>query len=313
MLYRFHDDLWLAGEPAKCASAWQTMEAFAEVMGLQFNQSKTGSVYLTDGKRAKDPSVEKILPPGPVVMNFLVLDPTSGKWTINQEHVDQHVRQLQKQLDGAGSVLQWIKTWNSCIGRFFSYTFGEPAHCFGREYLNKTLETHRDMQQDMFNSNETGKTVASHLKLKISRNFNCALNDMPDSWLFLPETFGGLELKNPFTSLLLFREHLCEDPEERMRQYHKDELENYNFAKKMFDLKSEKDRRKEYKSIFEDEDTATLSWKDAQTFLSFEEYKRFRESTSPVLHNVYTYFLKRPKKKSVKTTQRLQRVVRDAG
>jgi hypothetical protein len=58
-------------------------------------------------------------------MNFLILDPSSGLWTINEEHVQQHVKQLQKQLAGSKSVLEWVNTWNSCVGRFFSYTFGE--------------------------------------------------------------------------------------------------------------------------------------------------------------------------------------------
>ena len=124
LLYRFHDDLWLAGKPASCAKAWQSMERFAKVMGLEFNTHKTGSVYLVDGK-AKDPEIERALPEGVVSMNFLVLDPDSGHWVINQDHVQEHVDQLQKQLAGCKSVLEWIKTWNSCIGRFFSYTFGE--------------------------------------------------------------------------------------------------------------------------------------------------------------------------------------------
>lgn len=127
LLYRFHDDLWLAGKPAQCAKAWQSMRTFARIMGLEFNKNKTGSVYLVDGK-AKNPEIAKVLPEGPVSMNFLVLDPTSGQWVINQDHVQEHIDQLQKQLLGSKSVLQWIKTWNSCIGRFFSYTFGESVN-----------------------------------------------------------------------------------------------------------------------------------------------------------------------------------------
>lgn len=125
LLYRFHDDLWLVGEPQNCAKAWRTMKEFAEIMGLEFNEHKTGSVYLVEKGIKKDASIVKALPEGQVVMNFLILDPDSGRWIINKEHVQQHVEQLQKQLAGTKSVLEWIKTWNSCIGRFFSYTFGE--------------------------------------------------------------------------------------------------------------------------------------------------------------------------------------------
>lgn len=125
LLYRFHDDLWLCGKPDRCATAWQTMQHFAKIMGLEFNENKTGSAYLVEEGHTRKSEVIKALPEGPVVINFLVLDPETGDWTINQKHVQEHVKQLQKQLNGAQSVLQWVKTWNSCIGRFFSYTFGE--------------------------------------------------------------------------------------------------------------------------------------------------------------------------------------------
>lgn len=129
LLYRFHDDLWLAGSPSKCAAAWKTMTEFASVMGLEFNKAKTGSVYLTEGERSKDPKVVEALPEGPVVMNFLVLDPGSGSWMINQEHVQQHVKQLQKQLDGSKSVLQWIRTWNSWYVSCKTNLFYSPLQC----------------------------------------------------------------------------------------------------------------------------------------------------------------------------------------
>jgi hypothetical protein len=55
-LIRFHDDLWLCGEPAQTAKAWAAIEQFVKVLGLEINTSKTGSVYITDGE--KDPSLE---------------------------------------------------------------------------------------------------------------------------------------------------------------------------------------------------------------------------------------------------------------
>lgn len=47
MLYRFHDDFWLCGEPTVCAKAWTTIKQFATIMGLEFN--KTGSAYISTG------------------------------------------------------------------------------------------------------------------------------------------------------------------------------------------------------------------------------------------------------------------------
>lgn len=127
ILYRFHDDLWMCGEPDKCAKAWTEMQEFAKIMGLEFNKNKTGCAYLVDEKagKKKKPEIEKALPEGQVVFNFLALDPNSGQWTINKDHVDKHAMQLRKQLAQSKSILSWVKTWNSCVGRFFGSTFGE--------------------------------------------------------------------------------------------------------------------------------------------------------------------------------------------
>ena len=309
-LYRFHDDLWLAGAPKGCAAAWKTMEEFAKVMGLEFNKNKTGSVYLTDSKHPKSTDVIKALPEGPVVMNFLILDPESGKWIINKSHVQEHVQQLQKQLNGSKSVLAWIKTWNSCIGRFFSYTFGEPANCFGREHLDATLKAHTEMQRHLFNSAETGKTVVEHIKRKISADFSIPSEAIPDSFIYMPESLGGLGLKNPFISLLILRDNTCADPEKLMRDFHEAERREYNDLKKSFDALSEKQRRKKYKDAFQrDEDegsTPPISWKEAQDFMSFDEFTQYREQTSSHLWRAYAELMARPDAPTVPGTQRVK-------
>jgi hypothetical protein len=67
LLYRLHDDLWLVGDPKKCAAAWQTMEQFSSIMGLEFNNSKTGSVFLSqDDFTFEDSAIAGKLPAGPV-------------------------------------------------------------------------------------------------------------------------------------------------------------------------------------------------------------------------------------------------------
>ncbi|MGX5763576.1 hypothetical protein ACWKW1_27880, partial [Brevibacillus parabrevis] len=87
--------------------------------------SKTGSVYLSD---SVDPAVVNKLPKGPVTFGFLKLD-DSGEWVIDQKQVGAHVKQLKAQLDKCDSVMAWIRTWNSCIGRFFRNTFGAYHAC----------------------------------------------------------------------------------------------------------------------------------------------------------------------------------------
>ena len=164
LLYRLHDDIWLVGEPQRAAQAWTCMESFAKVFGLDFNRAKTGSVYLP-GTSKRDATIARTLPTGPVKIGFLSLDPESGKWVIDQKLVVAHVDQLKKQLTDCKSVMSWVQTWNSCIGRFFSHTFGEPAYCFGRDHVDEVLNTYRSMLQRLFPGSD-GKegSVIEHSK-----------------------------------------------------------------------------------------------------------------------------------------------------
>ena len=182
LLYRLHDDIWLVGEPDRSAQAWSCMQSFAKVFGLDFNKAKTGSVYIP-GTSKKNASIAATLPTGPVKIGFLALDPESGKWVIDQKLVVAHVDQLKKQLTESKSLLSWVQTWNSCIGRFFSHTFGEPAYCFGRDHINQVLDTYQMMLKRLFpGSNGSEGSVVEHGKIpQPSQPLSTKTNNPPQS------------------------------------------------------------------------------------------------------------------------------------
>lgn len=307
LLYRFHDDLWLVGEPAKCANAWQTMEKFAKVMGLDFNESKTGSVLLT--KEAdfsyEDSEVAAKLPIGPVNIGFLTLHPTTGSWVINQKDVDAHVKQLSKQLAHSSSILSWVQTWNSCIGRFFSHTFGEPANCFGREHVDAILNTYKRMQEAIF----PDSNVSTYLKDMITERFG--ITDVPDAFIFLPESLGGLGVRNPFISPLLVRENVT-DPKAAMIRYLSDERETYENLKRAFELHSIQARKTRLRTIYRDED-GNINDPNAPTslaeFMTFEDFTAARESTSPELTLTYNDLMRKPSQKRTATSTQVDRTI----
>jgi hypothetical protein len=319
LLYRFHDDLWLCGEPAKCAKAWKAMERFAEVMGLEFNNHKTGSVYLVDAPKKKNPEIVKTLPEGPVTVYFLVIDPATGNWVVNKDHVKQHAEQLQKQLGEAKSVLEWVKTWNSCIGRFFSFTFGEPANCFGRPHLDAILEVHRQIQRALFDGGDgKGKSVAEHLSHMISERFK--VEDVPDAFLYMPEDLGGLGLRNPFVPLLLLSENVISSPQEELRKFHEEERESYVTAKREFEQLSEYEKRQRYRSCFprdEEEDDLPaskkfkkLTWEEAQEFWTFEDYTKYREIASTALCSAWNSLVSKAHDKEMPLPAKVREALR---
>ncbi|KAE9364307.1 hypothetical protein N431DRAFT_431187 [Stipitochalara longipes BDJ] len=308
LLYRFHDDLYLVGQPEKCAVAWQSMERYSALMGLELNKSKTGSVLLSgDDFTYEDSEIAAKLPTGAVSIGFLSLDAESGDWVINQKDVFAHVKQLSKQLAAAPSILSWVHTWNSCIGRFFSHTFGVPANCFGKAHVDAILDTYKHMQEFLF----PGSNVCAYLKSLIEERFG--VSDVPDAFIFLPEALGGLGVRNPFIDPFLVRDKVCKSSAGRMKKFLKDEDEAYNSAKTEFEELTEQDKKRRLRAIYKDSyGESSISpdlEKSLETFMSKEEFVAHRESTSAELAKVYEELMDVPKKKRIVTSSRVGKTI----
>ncbi|KAL3428618.1 hypothetical protein BDV09DRAFT_75225 [Aspergillus tetrazonus] len=291
LLYRLHDDLWLCGEPSKCAQAWEAIRQFANVTGLEFNKNKTGSVYLSD---SVDPAVQSRLPGGPVTFGFLKLD-SSGAWVIDQGQVDAHVKQLKAQLDKCESVMAWIRTWNSCIGRFFKNTFGQPATCFGQSHVDMILSTYRAMQKTLFG--ESTATVTQHLRQMIQARFG--VSDIPDAFFYYPEELGGLGLRNPSISPFLVRDSLQTSPQQHIDNFFSEERKLYDRLKKAFDETPQKARMTHFAQANDGMERRFVSRAERDTFMSFEELTRFRWSQSTLFRTLYQRLQDVPKPENI--------------
>ncbi|KAJ5206520.1 reverse transcriptase [Penicillium cf. griseofulvum] len=307
LLYRLHDDIWLSGEPQKCAQSWEVMQRFATITGLTFNSSKTGSVYLSN---SIDPVVASRLPNNPVKIGFLMLDPSSGDWVIDDSQVETHINQLKAQLDQCNSLLSWIRTWNSCIGRFFKNTFGEPAYCFGRPHIDAILTSYEKMYKSIFgtktNNAHGGGTLTEYLRNEISSRFG--VSDIPDAFFFLPEKLGGLGVKNPFVSIFPLRQQLQNSPQELVQLFLKSELAEYDMAKRKFEKLTRKERVNllEYHKRGYLSEEEIVSSDEMHTFMTFAEWTQFRNETSSSLTTLYQRLMDVPGHKSPSTTQKVQ-------
>ncbi len=307
-LYRFHDDLWLVGSPALCASAWQTIEEFTSIMGLQLNKSKTGSVHLKNGDfRSEDSEITAKLPVGPVAIGFLGLDPKTGTWVINQNEVDRHTKQLSQQLAKCTSILSWVQTWNSCIGRFFSHTFGEPGRCFGQAHVDAILKTCKRIQDSIF----PDSNVCKHLKGLIEERFQ--VKDIPDAFFFLPETLGGLGIRNPFIGPLLVREGFhWKTPTQGIEDFLESERIFYEQYRKEFEQMSQQAKKKRFRMVYTDEYgdiPSSASLRDLQSFMTFEEFMKYRETLDERLARVYSSMMEVPYVRHVRSSRRVDDVV----
>ncbi|KAF2730340.1 hypothetical protein EJ04DRAFT_473962 [Polyplosphaeria fusca] len=296
-LVRFHDDLWLSGEPAQCAKAWQTILEFVKVFGLDINWTKTGSVYLAEN--GKDGDIASTLPPGPVCMGMLQLTP-EGIWSIDQAQVSAHTRQLRKQLGKCKGVVMWIQTWNACIGKFFQNVFGSPANCFGQGHVDAILQTFAQIQGELFDDHSG--SVTDYLREQIKNRFG--VEDVPDSFFFLPEEFGGLGLKNPFIPFFLLKEDLMKDPHDRIEEFRAEERKAYKEHAEAFAALTHAQRKHRFKYAF-DEDKTHASIID-EPFFSFEEYTMHREAYSRLLKSAYLDLMAKPTVQDVQLTHEMK-------
>ncbi|KAK3378239.1 hypothetical protein B0H63DRAFT_502624 [Podospora didyma] len=221
-LYRLHDDMWLWGSDETCSKAWSVMTEFADTVGLDFNEKKTGCTRIS-GTGAAAPAVVTTklasgsLPTGDVTWGFLRLDSATGRFLIDQEEVDKHIDELRLQLAACRSIFDWIQAWNIYGSRFFASHFGRPANCYSRAHVDSMLATFQRIQARLFPDHPGG--VGEYLKGMMASRFKLQPADIPDGYLYLPTSLGGLGLLNPFVPLLIVKDSAIENPAKIMDDF----------------------------------------------------------------------------------------------
>ncbi|RDW80408.1 hypothetical protein BP5796_05106 [Coleophoma crateriformis] len=263
-LHRMEDDFWVwSPSHQTVVKAWSAVTTFSEVMGVTLNEAKTGTVRIVQDKTSPA-EIDPALPTGDIRWGFLILDPTTGQFVIDQTMVDRHIDELQKQLADKKSVFAWIQAWNTYAGTFFSSNFGKPANCFGRAHVDMILATLERIQRRIFTD---GSSVVQYLKNTIQERFG--ISDIPDGYLYFTTDLGGLELQNPFIELLQIRDSVLQAPKSVITStFLSNEQEAYRSAKSAFD----QNLVSRYSNDYPD-----FKPQDHDTFFSFEEFVKFRE------------------------------------
>ncbi|KAK4552982.1 hypothetical protein LTR86_009906 [Recurvomyces mirabilis] len=308
ILWRLHDDFWFwSSQEDVCIKAWSGVNDFVRTMGLKINDLRTGGVKVQRDANSKSgvkaATVSRKLPQGQIRWGMLCLQPSSGRFEIDQNMVDKHIAELEKQLEDKGnSVFAWIQVWNSYATRFFTSNFGKPANCFGRQHVDNMLATHRRIQEQVF-AGKSGGSFVEHLKQLISSRHG--VEDIPDGYFYFPTSLGGLDINSPFISLLQVRDAVVSDFDKLFKDSEASYKNEYRLRKQAFENgKTRKNRRRVLDPDFVPE--------DPDTFLSYEEYVRFREElrysdngsmNENQLVDLYTKLLEKPQQQSIDTLQ----------
>lgn len=287
LLWRTNDDFWFwSSSLAKCEKAWSVTQHFVKKMGLKANQSRSGSVRM-----AREPPSKKImslntgdgLPHGQIRWGMLYLNPDSGRFEIDQFMVDNHIRELSHQLqDKSNNVFAWIKTWNTYAATFFMSNFGKPANSSGQQHVDDMLATHHRIQRQIFlasndvsSLSHTSGSVVEFLKQTIEGHFET--KDIPGGYFYFPTELGGLEVHNPFIGLLQLRDAIEANPERLLHKFYEAEMEAYTAAQSRF---YEGGLRKDASGMLDRHFIPA----DADKFLSFQEYIKYRDSLNYGFH-----------------------------
>jgi hypothetical protein len=309
-LWRIHDDFWFwTRDHAMAAKAWEAVEEFAEATGTEINLAKTGTVRVSKDEKQRLP-IDPALPAGEIRWGFLRLSPQTARFEIDQDMVDTHILELQKQLSNKRkSVLDFVQAWNTYAGRFFTTNFAKAANCFGREHVDSILSTQERIQRLIFSSmvderagqHERAASVAEYLKRAIAQRFG--IDDVPDGYLYWPMELGGLNLQSPFISLLQIREDVISSPSELVDNFEEAERNAYERAKECFLSGAVKSQR----YALDDPEWMPASARERDEFMSFDEYIRHRDyfrfdhhSAATRLHNVFRQLMKQPTETSVR-------------
>ncbi|KAG6837743.1 hypothetical protein H0H93_001669 [Arthromyces matolae] len=255
-LYRMHDDLWLwDADAAKCAAGWKAMNTYAELVGLKFNASKTGSACVGTNELFG-------LPAGDIRWGFLRFDQMKARFVIDQKEVDLHIAEFRRQLVSTKSVFGWVNAYNKYMAFFLRNFGGRPAPCFGDEHITDIISTIARIQQELFPDIQGG--AVAYLRSVIETRFG--VKDLPQGYFYLPISTGGLELRHPMIELFA----LAQNSEEEKRAQSFESLvetdeERWKNAREAHQVK--KSNKVSKRSELQDD-----------PFITLEEYLSLRES-----------------------------------
>jgi hypothetical protein len=231
------------------------MHRYASLVGLKFNEPKTGSASI-DGKKHAG------LPQGDIKWGFLKFDDQKARFVIDQDMVMKEVKELRRQLGSTKSVFGWVNAWNKYMAFFLRNFGGRPANCFGKVHVDESLKVLVAIQRELFSDEKSGGPVG-HLRTMIKDRFG--VDDLPEGYFFSPIDSGGLELRDPLIELIATSD-IEEFPEQRfIEQKNKDDLTAYENLKTTWE-QSTSNGQSYYDSSAKGE------------FMPFEEYVLGRET-----------------------------------
>ncbi|GLE02049.1 hypothetical protein PINS_up010887 [Pythium insidiosum] len=220
-LLRRHDDIvFYSADERAVQTAWATMQQWATIAGLRFNEDKSGAMRLrwrpsSDAPAAPLEPLPRELPTAPIRWGLLELQ-SDATVRICAAKAHAFAAEMADRLRAAPSVFRWISVYNQYVA-FFLRNFGSVSPVLGFAHVDLLLDALRDIHRRVFP--ETRGDVVASLRERIARHARDRASHSGDShsqhgattvedaqripaaWLMWPLELGGLGLHNPFLSV----------------------------------------------------------------------------------------------------------------
>lgn len=194
-MYRLESRCYFVGTEEQSDAVLQELAIFSQHMKLDFD----------------DVSVQ----PERLHIGFLEL--AGNAVTIKQSAVDAYAHRIKKQLSAQTTVYDWVRVWNSTMGTYAAHLFGPLVDLFGKSHLHSVKATYHQMLGIIFESGG----LTHHVKTMLRARSDFARTSTPlalEAIIYLPQSFGGLGVKNPLIVLNLAR-NINPDPNTIIQEY----------------------------------------------------------------------------------------------
>jgi hypothetical protein len=249
-LYRLKDTCYFVGNDEQYQAYEKQIAKFANIMGLDMISGKSLSIGL---------------------LNF-----DRGAHTIKLREVVAYALRVKKQLNACNAVTDWVRVWNSTAGTYAAHLFGPLANVMGRDHL----ESVKNMYKHIFDTILDNGDLTGHVSGLLAKHLKPNIPIPVETFIYLPQAYGGLGVKNPFITLSL-AQGLPEDPDAALKAYLECEDTYYKQLVKNYALLTDDDYARKVEAVF-GADTAYFEAamgpaRDLSVFMTKEEFTAYRE------------------------------------
>jgi hypothetical protein len=209
-------------------------------------------------------------------VGFLWLNNTA---TTVPSMIDAYAYRVKEQLAATTAVFEWVRVWNRTVGTYAAHLFGPLGELFGDTHLGVVKTAYKRIFDIIL---EDGNLTEHVIKMLRTRS-NFAEKSPPlllETFIYLPQAFGGLGLKTPFITFTLARNTIS-SPEAEIQKYLDVETHYHTTALRNWSDLKPLHISKKLSAIFNNDDDAIAAalGKDhaPASFLPMSELTKHRE------------------------------------